>query len=239
MRVDWHVVDAVEDAIRVQQTIEQIRATLTTPGASADFDSGARTRATGLAKQLAESLQPLMGAEIEIVFTPLGEVRSAKPANEAAQKLFAVGDAVSGNPAAASRPSLTQLFERSIVRLPEMSVAAGDSWTVEDALPSAALELSSKTTYTLDEIVEQDNARMAKISFASHLAEQQAREKRAVRTQSLEASGSVLFSIEEGRPVAIERRQRLVTERNYRDSKIDVALDSRGTMKFGAESAKK
>src|SRR5689334_21689941 len=41
MRVDWHVVDAVEDAIRVQQTIEQIRATLTTPGASADFDSGA------------------------------------------------------------------------------------------------------------------------------------------------------------------------------------------------------
>jgi hypothetical protein len=223
MRLVWEVTAANEQAFTVKQTIGEVQAKLQSAAGNAEFDSRASGRATGLAKQLAESLQPLVGAEVEVVFTPLGEVTSAKAVNDAARALFAREDRA-GDAAAAPRISLAQLVSQSIVQLPEQEVAMGDKWTATRTIQSAAGPLTHVTTYALEDI--QDQA--AHIRTTGELAAEAdvAKKPAAMRIKSHKHTGKIQFMLVTGRPDLVTQHQELTTERVYRDTTIEVVLTS-------------
>jgi len=242
MHLAWQVTTADERAIHVKQTIDQIRATLSTPAGTAEFDSSDKTRAAGLAKKLAESLQPLIGAEMDVIFTPRGEVESAAPANDLAQKLLAKTDTKLDDPAAAPRDSLVSLLSQSILQLPEKAVSPGDHWTIERQIPSDSGSLKLETSYALEKILDQDNSTIAKIKTSARLIQEPPPGQKApgaVRILSNEQTGSASFAIHEGRPLEVAQNQLLKTQRTYRDATIDVTLESHTNTMFRAGDEKK
>ena len=232
MRMAWHVQSADDNEIAVKQTIEHLRASLATATGTAEFDSASKARAAGLTKQLADSMQPLVGAQIDVVFSSRGEVKSAKPANEAAQSLFAAHDQPDAADTAPGS-SLAQLVAQSILPLPEKEAAVGDEWTVIREIQSAAGPLVHETIYTLKEVLERDGERLCKIDLQSRLPPSQPAAAQAtsgtvpaIRIKNHVQTGTVTFSIDRGRPVDVEKVQKLQTERTYRDTTIEVSLSS-------------
>jgi hypothetical protein len=255
MQLGWIVTAATADTITLKQRIERASAKLTTPqGASVQFDSAATARPTGQARQLADSLQPLIGAEVEIVISTRGELQAAKPLNEAAQKIFqsgpkqpAAGDQQAAGKAAPaenaeagglSRSSLQVLLRQSFIVFPEHEVKPGDEWKSTSDLTTAAGPMTQTMGYKLDEISERDGEKIARIATSSEFqpregtsATSAATGKTAdhLRIKSQEQTGQILFSITGGCLTEATLNQKLVTERPYRDVTIVVSLTSQQT----------
>jgi Family of unknown function (DUF6263) len=225
MRLRWQVSTADETAITVKQTIERLNASLTAPTGSAEYDSATKSRPVGLAKELGEALQPLVGAEIDVVLTPRGEVTSTRPANAAAQALFVAAEK-SADPSGATRSAVQQAVLHSILPLPEQEVSSGDSWTTKQDISTPAGPLQHETAYTLQKIIERGERPLCQIASLSKLPSSSQSGGRALRIKSHEQTGTILFSADEGRAVEAEQAQKLSTERSYRDTTIVVTLTS-------------
>lgn len=231
LRLTWFVQDVSTDAIQIKQTIDQVRATFSGTGGTAEFDSASKARVIGPAKQLADSMRPLVGAQFEIVFTPQGEVKSAKPLNDAAQSLLAGSDKSSDS----SVSSLKQLASQAIVPLPEQPVAVGDKWTATSTLQSGPGPHQHETTYAFAELRDDNAAQVARISITGRLLEEPLQGQKSptqLRVKAHEQTGSILFAVDTGRPTLVEQTQQLKTERTYRDTTIEVTLDSKLKMTF-------
>src|SRR5690242_19616590 len=116
--LDWLVTAADEKEIKLKQTLRGVKLKLQSPeGGVIEYDSAAEAKPSGQAREMAESIQPLIGMELAVTMTPRGEVVAAEPANKAAEELFA--DGKPGEQAGASRAQVQQLLKQSLVVLPE------------------------------------------------------------------------------------------------------------------------
>jgi hypothetical protein len=158
-----------------------------------------------------------------------GEVLSAKPANEAAEKLLA-GETDAAGTSLVSKQAIQQLLRQSLVTLPEQAVAEGDTWTTTTEIDSALGKGPQETTYTYAGTAEHEGEKLAKIDLAAKLdltPPAGAASKPVVKEHT--QSGTVLFSAQQGRVASAEQTQKLITERPYRDTTIVVTLESKQT----------
>jgi hypothetical protein len=188
------------------------------------YDSAEKARPTGLARDVAAAVAPLLSAEILLEMNPRGEVQSAKPANEAAEKLLA---AQSDPDALGSKDAIQKLLRQSLIVLPEKAVAEGDTWTTTTEISSALGKGEQKTSYTLAGAIEQDGATLQKIESTSKLDLMPSTAKDATTIKEHAQSGVILFSTDQGRVVSSEQSQKLITERPHRDTTIVVTLSSK------------
>jgi hypothetical protein len=236
LQLAWDVTAARESTITLKQTIRRIHLKLAAPqGAAVEYDSESNARPTGQARDLAEALRPLIGAELEIAMNARGEIDSAKPANEAAKAAFADGKAAESGDA--SRGAVQQLLRQSLIVLPEKDVAVGDRWTSTTELTTAAGPMKQETTYQFASIGDRDGKQLCQIETNSKLASISAASapqapSAKIALKSHEQTGTILFSAEEGRLIETEQTQKLVTERSYREVTIVVKLDSKQTTKI-------
>lgn len=244
MRLGWAVTAAADEKITIQQKIERVTARLTTPqGGTGQFDSAAASKASGPARQLADALQPLMGAEVEVTISPRGELLAARPLNKAAEHILAGGASsrVAGGAKAdatdkgagesgLSRTSLQQLLRQSFVVFPERKVAIGESWDSATDLETVAGPLVQTLTYRLADVSQQSGDTVGRLAFSAQLAPRPIATASAtagrVSLKSHEQQGSILFSLDRGYLTSAEQTQKLVTERPYRDVTIVVTLSS-------------
>src|SRR5262249_10298446 len=140
---------------------------------STQFDSTAVKRPMGQGGQLADALQPLVGAEVEITISTRGELLEAKPMNNAAKRILAGSDkgtsssgsqklksgAKPTDDSAVARPSLEQLLRQSFIVFPERQVGPGEEWKSTTPLTTVAGPMEQTTTYRLVETVEQGGER--------------------------------------------------------------------------------
>jgi Family of unknown function (DUF6263) len=232
VRLKWTVTAADDRQITLKQSVQRIGVKLATPqGASVDYDSDVRTRPMGLARDLAASLQPLVGAELEIAMNPRGEILEAKPLNDAAKALLS-GKEAGGEGIEASRTAVQELLREPLLVLPEKEVAADDTWTTTTDLTTAAGPLKHETTYRLAGTVGQGGQQLYKITWTSKLTPRAAAAPGGqppganISIKSHEQTGTSLFSSDEGRVAEAEQTQKLLTERSYRDTTIAVTLSS-------------
>src|SRR4051794_18942167 len=83
----WTVTSAAEIEFVIKQSIDRIQIKLAGQQGTAEYDSAAKSRPSGQARDLAASMQPLIGAEFQLTMTPAGKITAAKPANDAARML--------------------------------------------------------------------------------------------------------------------------------------------------------
>jgi hypothetical protein len=227
----WEVTAADEKEFSIKQTIQRIVIDLATPqGPGISYDSESKSRPAGQGRALAEALQPLVGAEIEIKLSPRGEVLAAKPVNESAKGLFAAKEK-RGATGDAPRATVEKLLRQSLVVLPEKEATAGESWTTSSELTTAAGPQTQNTVYTLKEISQVDGKSQAEISMTSKLSslEEGAGAKGAkprLKIVDHQQQGKIWFAAEEGWVTSAEQTQKLVTEREYQGTKIVVTLNS-------------
>ncbi len=219
LKLAWKVTAAGDSGFTIRQTVEQISQKITTQDMGViEYDSTAGARPTGQARELADSINPLIGAELDLVMTPRGEITSVTPTNDIAKALLAVADKSDSN--AASQEGLQQMLRRPLVVLPEKEAQPGDTWTVASERTTAAGTLKLDTTYRLESFEDKS---VAKIDIS---AKAQAGTGSKTTIKENQHSGTVWFSVSEGRLVQIDQKQKLVTERPYRDTTITVTLDS-------------
>lgn len=225
----WEVLSANETKFTVRQTINRLALNLTSATGSAEFDSAAKTRPTGLARQLSDALAPLIGAAIETEMNNRGEVLSATATNDAAAALFQ-REKSSGEADAAA--TVQQAIAQSILQLPEQEIAKGGHWQITRELSTPAGPHKLETTYTLVDFIQRDGDELGQLDLQARLVPPDAASaaasspKTPIRIKDHQQSGRVLFSVKAGRVVESEQTQTLVTERPYRDTLITVTLQS-------------
>jgi hypothetical protein len=240
MDIRWRVVKASESSFVVIQSIERLTASLSAATGSAEFDSAAKSRPVGLAKQLSDSLQPLVGAEIETEMNDRGEVLSVKPANAAAEQLFKRDNAGATDQ---SKSAIHQVVSQSILPLPNEEVAVSGEWKTTRELATPAGLLQQVTTYRLAELTEQEGRQLCRIESTSKFADQGNAPltgnagTTAIKVIDHQQSGVIVFSRDLGRVVEAQQSQKLATERPYRDTTITVTLQS--TQKTTVQAASK
>src|SRR5262245_49690645 len=70
LKLAWKVTAASGDGFTIRQTVERIHETLVTQDmGTIEYDSAVAARPTGQARELAESVKPLIGAEFELTMT--------------------------------------------------------------------------------------------------------------------------------------------------------------------------
>ncbi len=230
MELGWTVTAADEKTIQIKQSLRRLTFKMESPKVGkVTYDSADKSRPSGQAREVAAAVAPLLSAETLLEMTPRGEVLSAKPANEAAEKLLASGsDPVDGS--LVSKQAIQQLLRQSLVILPEKAVTEGDTWTSSTDIDSALGKGEQKTTFTYAGADEDDGAKVTKIDVASKLdlaAPAASSNKPLVKEH--QQTGTVLFSPEQGRVVSGKQSQTLVTERPYRETMIVVTLKSEQT----------
>jgi len=222
LKLAWKVTAGASDGFTIRQTVDSIRETLETPDmGSIQYDSSSSARPTGQARELADSIKPLVGAEFDLVMTPRGEISSATPANDIAKVLVSGGG--KSNADIAAQDGLQQMLKRPLALLPEQEVRPGDTWTTTSDRATAAGPLKLETTYRLESL---EGNLLAKIAITAKAQSSQA-SKTTIKQHQHE--GTLLFSVADGRLVSIEQKQKLVTERPYRETTITVTLDSTQT----------
>ena len=241
VELDWLVTAADEKEIKLKQTLRGVKLKLQSPeGGVIEYDSAAEAKPSGQAREMAESIQPLIGMELAMTMTPRGEVVAAEPANKAAEELFA--DGKPGEQAGASRAQVQQLLKQSLVVLPEKEVSLNDTWTNTSKLSGAAGEFQQVTTYRLAGLNEQNGQTIAQLEMNAQLdpaAGKSAPGKKAaagkLRVKDHQQQGTIAFAVNEGRVTEAEQTQKLVTERPYREATIVVTLVSKQTTKMAAK----
>jgi hypothetical protein len=228
----WKVTVADQREITLQQSVERIRMKLSAPPSAAiDYDSAAKGRLTGQARELAASLQPLVGAAIELKMTTRGEIVAAKPVNESGAALLSADDKTP-TPGSGSHNSVEQLLSQSLVILPEKDVSVGGTWTTSGELKSTAGPLKQETTYRLDKLAQQDGQQVCEITTKAKLtsgppaASSSPSSQSSLIVKSHEHTGEIRFAADTGRLLSAEQTQKLTTERPYRETTIVVTLTS-------------
>jgi hypothetical protein len=219
LELTWTVTAATEREFVINQSIVRIQVKLAGQQGSAEFDSAAKTRPTGQARDLASSLQPLIGAEFDLTMTPRGQITAAKPANDSARAL-APDEGGAADTKTGSRATIQKLLQQSLVVLPDKEVNMDESWMDSNELVTAAGKVQQKSVYHL--------------AGKTHRGEQESLEIQTTTTLEPHSpvkehaqSGKILFSAEDGRLVESERTQKLITERPYRETTIVVTLSSK------------
>jgi hypothetical protein len=228
MELGWTVTAADEKAITIKQSLQRLTFKMESPKVGkVTYDSADKSRPTGQAREVAAAVAPLLAAEILLEMNPRGEVLSAKPANEAAEKLLAAESASESS--LVSKDAIQQLLRQSLIVLPEKAVAEGNTWTTTTDIASAIGKGKQETTYRLAGVVEQEGTSLQKIESTSKLDLMPSTAKDAPTIKEHKQSGVVTFSVDQSRVVSASQEQSLTTERPYRETTIVVTLESTQT----------
>jgi hypothetical protein len=216
----WTVTSASEKEFVIKQTIDRIQIKLAGQQGTAEYDSAAKSRPSGQTRDLAASMQPLIGAEFQLTMTPAGKITAAKPANDAARMLVTDEAPSADSSKPASRGSVQQLLQQSLLVLPEKEIKQDDTWTTTADLANAAGKFQQEIIYRLAGTVQRGDDELLEIQTTTKLSPQ-----RSMKTH--EQTGKALFSAKDGRLIEAEQSQKLVTERPYRETTIIVTLSSK------------
>ncbi len=234
MELVWDVTAADDNEATIKQTIRRIEFRLESEKAGKiEYDSSAKTRPTGQAREVADAVKPLLGAEVTIRMSLRGEVLDAKPANAAAETLFA--DPTPGAESGVfSGKAIETLLRQPLAVLPENLLADGDTWSATSQLDASLGKFQQTTTYKLAGTVEHGGVQVPKVEFTATIepaapVAEAATGKPVLTLKSHEQTGHFLFSPASGRLVSAEQNQSLTTERPYRETTIVVTLTSKQT----------
>lgn len=230
MTLRWTVTSADDKEIKIKQSVERITFQLTGQSAGElKYDSAEPGRPSGAAREVADAVKPLIGAEVEILMNRRGQISATRSVNAAAEKLLAAA-AADEKTGVFSREGTAALLRQPLLVLPEQVDSAPESWTNTSELNAAAGLFEQATTYRLAGHAEADGEIVERIELSGKLTPKSSGNSAAkVTVKSHEQSGTILFSREKGRLVSAEQTQKLTTERPYRESTIVVTLESKQT----------
>jgi hypothetical protein len=233
MGADWlWNVEQVSDegSYTILQKLSRLRLKLTRSDGSPpiEYDSGSSERPRGAARNVAESVAPLLGTSARLTMTARGEIVQVKLLPEAEAALQEMRDA--GQVFTLfSADGLTDVLRQALPMLPADPIAAGQNWdsTNKALLSLGAVAQTSQFTYR--GLEDKDGEQLARIDVTSQVAVQpkvETPEAPAVKVEEQKMNGTLWFDTVAGRFRSGLLEQQLVTSSPYRDEKITVRMTS-------------
>ena len=238
-QMDWTVnsVDAKGNA-KIAQSFRRLTAKLNAAnGSSITFDSGSKIKPTGLAKDVAERLIPLIGKEFTVGMTTRGEITDVKLSEELEE---AIEDAAGAKEARAdlfSKQGITDLMKQFAIKLPEKAVAKGAKWATKHktSLPIGKLQLENKFTYQGASVVA--GRSVLQIGLASDV--KVATPAKRTKLKKFENRGTIQFDEIRGRLAKATSKQSIVATTKLRDAVIEIQMSTVITTELKKRDAKK
>ncbi len=190
-----------EKGVRVSQSYDSLRMRQEMQGLVMEFDSSDPSKGGGL---LGTALKPLIETRFAAIYDKKGKVVGTEGL-----------DKVQGaNQLGMGKQELEAMARQSSEFLPGRDVKPGDTWNSEVDLPMG--ELGGKVTidYTLklENVVEQEGRKIARVSFSGKMKEaEEAEEGEVLKVEVKEATGMMLFDIDLGQPLELSTTTLLET----------------------------
>jgi len=229
MELTWRVISADDGKFRIEQSLDRLSVALDSPPAGrVQYDTAQQAKPTGSAKEIAAALDPLLATKLEITMTDRGEIVDAKPVQSSPP---AAADPASSGPV--PKESIQQLLRQPLAILPEKPVNQGGTWNTTSELETALGMATLTTTYRYTGPGDVDGHKLEQVAISAELKVAPS-DKAKIKLKEHQQSGVVLFDATAGRVASTEQKQKLVTERPYRETTIVVTLDSKQTTKVVA-----
>jgi hypothetical protein len=222
----WTVDSVEDDKINLTQQVQSIKVGLVSDRETLEFDSAAKEKPKGAARQLQAALAPLLGVKLQSVMTTRGELVSSElPEDSKADE--ATADAVRYR---AWGAALKKMGRQTLLLLPPGEVMAGDDWKHEVTGSEALGSFTRTTTYRLKAI--EDGVAVVEQSVELDLSDP----KRNLKVLENSATGEAKFSIDDGAVLSSDWRMKIKTENPYRETGISVVAET--TLKTTIERLK-
>lgn len=230
MQVSWKVEKVDEQGgATITQTIKRLSATLQVDKLDAiSYDSATPSAASGPAREIADAVKSIVGAPFTVQLNARGEVSSVEPSDGLRDAL----EKAKANPIFSADGLLRVIRQASFV-VPEQAVAADASWETISEAPSPLGQLEQTSRYTYAGPAEREGKTCEKVDVDTKLTLRKSNDAGApVVIKESEQRGTLWFDAAAGRLAASEVKQRLVTERPYREMIIRVQTTSTMEMKL-------
>jgi len=210
----WRVESVEEDGTaRLVQKVDRLQMAMSADKlADVKYDSASDQSPTGTAKDIAASVQPLIGVEFHVTMNPRGEIVEVTPPDDL-QLDERIGKLV------------PDLLRQAAIVLPADPVADGDDWTDEDTIDSPLGRLIRRRRFQYQSVVNRQGRALAQIASTTSL-DMQAEGESNPRLIAQQQSGEFWFDVQRGRLAASSVVQELTTERTYRDLRTRVKTRS-------------
>ncbi len=188
-----------EKGLRVSQAFDSIRMRQEMQGLVMEYDSSDPSKGGGL---LGTVLKPMTETKFAAIYDKKGKVVGT----EGLDKVQGADQLGMG------KEELEAMARQSSEFLPGKDVKPGDTWKSEVELPMGELGTKVTIDYTLklENIVEQEGRKVARISLAGKMKAPEAGESSGpppaepvLKTQVKEATGMMLFDIDLGQPLEL------------------------------------
>ena len=225
----WWTIDEVanDGTATMTQEFRRIAVKLELPQTSAiAYDSAATKKPAGDAKNLAESLGPLIGGKLQVKLAATGEILDVTLGESLASHLEKL-PADAGWKGLFSRDGLRQLLRQSVVVFPSEAVDAGATWKreLEIAAPLGKIHQTSDYKYVGPE--SRDMRTLERIDVTSRVTVAKGAgpaEPPTIKEQS--QTGQIWFDAAAGRLSESTSTQKLRTEAKVRDTVVGVTVNS-------------
>lgn len=231
MQLTWRVEQMDQPGTAtITQTIDQLKTAIKVDNLDAiSYDSSMRSPASGPAKDIADAVGALIGAPCTVRLSDRGEILSVEPSPQLRDALARK----KGNNLF-SADGLSRVVRQASLVLPEKAVEPGESWNASVETPSPLGQLDQDNQCTYVGPMQRDGMTYEQITVETKLSLKPAKDVNAapIVIKESEQHGTIWFDASAGRLAASELKQRLVTERPYRDMTIRIQTTSTMEMKL-------
>ena len=222
--MDWRVKSVAKNGnADIVQSFRRLSAKLSTAkGSSITFDSAAKIKPTGLAKDVAEKLLPLIGKEFTVAMTSRGSITKVTLSDELSEAIEEAAGTKGPRTELFTAAGISDLMKQFAVQLPEKPIAKGGKWTTKHSakLPIGRLQLANQFEYQGPQVV---NGRpVLKIGLSSQV--KVATPSKRTKLRKYEHTGTIQFDEVFGRLVTATSKQTITATTRLRDVIIEVQL---------------
>lgn len=148
MQMTWQVQRILPEGVaETKQSIDRVWMAMESPGSPpVSYDSAKSEELQGVAKTLADSIEPMLGIEFLQQMDARGEILDVRLTDAAQQKLAQSPGATDMNDMF-SKEGLRSLLSQAATVLPEKAVAPGTQWTGTSETKSPVGNLRMENTY--------------------------------------------------------------------------------------------
>ena len=226
MDIDWTVEKlAPRGAAEMTQQFSRLAIKFQAPEAEpVEYDSQRDKNPTGQLLRIANRIQPLLDSPFRVTVNDRGQIREVlsspntpQTANSPRLKRFI------------SAEQLASVLRQSNLVLPEIPVAAGDSWETDSVQNSPLGEVKLTTVYTYKGTQQRGGRDLALIALETRLEGAKSPELSKNKTGRLSRhtqAGEIFFDVEAGYLAASQIRQERTTEKLYRGQRIETVDQS-------------
>lgn len=222
--MSWRI-SAVDDEGTATMTQELKSIKITTnaaTGGGIQIDTDATVKLKGANAELIKQIQPLIGSTFEVTMDATGKIQSVSIPEATMENLRKLPGSMQLRQLMSSE-GLQKIYGQSLVVLPNGDEGKTKSWKRDASIVSSLGNLTRNDEFT----VSGWEADTATLTFQSSLGEPTEAKKTETKIISFEGSGEIAFDRKNGRILGSVVRSEMVTERPYREKKIESTVKTK------------